>query len=115
MLLDKSTKSLEIALVGAIATINPNFAAEYEDRLRDTIVPILNLGVTNGVTQVPIVPAPADNTARVVRELLVYNADTANVIVLIRFNDGAGHVVKKTTLTPGQTLTYNPLLGWQVN
>lgn len=115
MLLDKSDRFIEILLGGSPGT-EANWAAEYEDQFRDAKVPgILNLGVTNSAVPVTIVPPPAISTARFVREILVYNADAGTIDVIIQYNDGTARVVKKTTLTPGQTLTYNAIFGWQVN
>lgn len=116
MLLDKSTHSLYIVLGAAKTTNDCNFAVNWVDTERDATHVESNVGHTNGVTQVAGVSAPPDNTAREIQELFVYNADTVNQdVYVIKKISGTDYIIKKSTLTPKQTLTYQNEFGWVVN
>lgn len=117
MLLDKSTTKLQVVLAAAKTTNDCDFSGYASDIKRDAIVPgVLYHGNTNGVTVVDAISAPADNTAREIVEFIVYNKDTANVTVIVQYNvNGIVFIVKKSTLTAGQSLTYQKKFGWQVN
>lgn len=47
-----------------------------------------NEGVLNGVTAVTVVPAPLVDVRRLVRSIVVFNADAASVTLTIRHNKG---------------------------
>lgn len=117
MLLDKSSTRLQIVLAGAKTTLDCDWSAVVNDVTRDAVVPgILYTGVTDGATVVNAIPAPADITARQITELFVYNKDSANVVVFVQYIIGVTvRIIKKSTLTPGQTLTYQTEFGWTVN
>lgn len=116
MLLDKSDHSLYLVLGAAKTTNDCNFAVNWEDTIRDATHLESSIGKTNGVTQVAAAIAPPDNTARKIQELFVYNFDTVNQdVYVIKKIAGTDYIIKKATLTPKQTLTYQQLAGWQVN
>lgn len=97
-------------------TTNPiQFYAEWVDKIKDAITPGILTGTFTGV-QIPIVPAPANNTVRNVAQMSFYNNDTVNADVIVSYVDIAGtRILKRSTLTPKQTLLYEIYSGWSVN
>lgn len=64
-----------------------------------------NAGALNGTTAVDIVAAPGASTRRLVRNINIYNADTAAVTVTVRYNaNGSLYIICKITLQVGDTL-----------
>jgi len=63
-------------------------------------------GATDGVTPVVMLAAQGSGATRIVRNITVYNADTASVTVTVtQANDVADRILTKTTLGAGDTLT----------
>lgn len=117
MILSKETQSLQVFLAGAKITNDCDFSAFFIDVKRDaTWAPQLVKGHSNGVTPVTVVPAPDQITSRDIQRFFFYNNDTANVTVTVKYVDTGGDtLIKKATLTPGQTLSFGINFGWQVN
>lgn len=66
-------------------------------------------------TALNIVPAPQDNIQRVVDHITIFNADTKNATVTIKFIVNATeHILFKTTLAPGEVIEYNEGNGFRV-
>lgn len=112
MLLDATTKSLEIVL-GAAKTLNDcPITANWTDVTTASGNPSGFLGgssdgATNGVTAVTAVAAPGANVQRRIRMLTVFNADTVSQTVTIRVNDnGTTRILKKATLPVNGALIY---------
>lgn len=69
-----------------------------------------NEGALNGTTAVDVVPAPASGR-HLVRNLSVYNIDSAVVTVTVRKNKGGTlSLLQKETLQVGDTLVYDKLI-----
>lgn len=110
ILLDATTKSLEILLAGAITTTQLPYTAHYVDITTATAV-VSSMaegdGTSNSTTAVTIVAAPGASTTRQVKYLSVYNADTVAATVTVRLNNnGTTRILVKTTLQVGETLEY---------
>ena len=115
MFLDTTTRKLQIILTAAKTTTDMSVIVDYVDITTTTTVPGITPSLSNGVTAVDILAAPAASTQRKVNGLEVYNADTASKVVEIRLNDNATlYTIVKITLGVGDTLGYTDVRGWYV-
>ena len=117
IILDATTKSLQIILGGAVATNQLPFSASYVD-VEATTWGVTGMaesdGQSNSATAVTVVSAPASGARRQVKTLFVYNADTANVDLTVRVNNnGTFRTIFKATLATLENLQYGDN-GWQV-
>lgn len=110
MILDATTKSLEIVLAGAVATTQLPYVVSYVDLLSsDQSVSAVgsNDGASNNTTAVPILAAPASGHTRMVKFLSVSNIDTAAVTLTLRYNDnGTFRTILKVVLAVGDQVIY---------
>lgn len=115
MLLDASTRKIQVFLAGAITTNNLPVTGEYVD----STATALPTGAafftnTNGVTVVDCVTGAA-STRRKITRFNVFNQDTAAATVTVRFNDnGTVYWIGKWTLAVGDQLCYTDTAGWFV-
>ena len=108
MILDATTKSLEVFLAGAVATAQLPIFVGYADYTPTTFTPASSDTQTNNTTPVTIMAAPAASVQRQARFAFIYNADTAAATVTVRLNNnGTFRNVVKRTLQPGETLSYD--------
>lgn len=110
LILDATTKSLEVVLGGAITTNQLPFTAHYVDSLNaDESVSAIseNDGATNSTTPVTMVAAPSSGHTRHIKQLSVYNSDTAAATVTVQINNNSTtRIVWKGTLAVGDTLVF---------
>jgi len=116
MILDTTTRSLEVFYETAKTTTEPDFAAFWADtQSGSTFVPGQTNGATNGNTAVTLAGAPGSATQRQVKEVLIYNADTVSHNFTVRVNDGGTYRILGIFTVPTlQTLFYSPEHGWAV-
>src|SRR3990167_4201088 len=115
LLLDATTKSVEVVLAGTVTTNQLPFTADYADITTTTFAPGHNDGTTNNVTAVTMVAAPGASTQRQVKFLSIYNADTASATVTVRYNNnGTTRILGKVALAAGDTLQYTDGNGFTV-
>lgn len=115
MILDSTSKSLQIVLAAAVTTNQPSFSASYADLTTTTFTAGANDGVANGTTPVAVVAAPAASTQRQLKNLTIYNADTVNATVSVQLVDGANtRTLYKATLVPGASLQWTPDAGFTI-
>ena len=115
MLLTANTQELLVQLAAPHTTIVPDFYSVYVDKIKDAITPA-NFSGTFDNTPTVAVGSPANNTSRNITELQIYNGDSVSNTVIVSFFDGTNtRILKKSTLTAGQTLTYIRLEGWSVS
>lgn len=108
---------LEFLLGSAPATALPFVVSAVEfDDVNSAVNPVNQHGVSNGVTAVTILDPPSDtDLTRQLKAVSIYNPNTGNVDVTIRFNDdGTTRIIIKTTLEPTDTLQYNDGEGFRV-
>lgn len=109
ILLNATTKSLEIALAGAVTTNELDFVTSYVDVAQSNFgasAAAEQDGTSNGTSNVTVLTAPSASTTRQLKELSVYNADTVAATVSVKYNNnGTRRIVTKVTLDPGDTLT----------
>jgi len=87
--LDATTKKIEASMSGAPATTNPTFMSSYSDQTITSFTPGSNNGSLNGVTAVTLVAAPAASTQRIIKDITIYNKDTAVVTITLRIDVSA--------------------------
>jgi hypothetical protein len=111
MILDNTTRSLEIVLGGAITTNQLPFVVSYidiEDTTFGVTLVISNNGVTNSTTAVTVVAAPGSNRIRQIKTLSVTNIDTVAATVILNYNDnGTLRRILKVTLAVDDNLIYS--------
>ena len=70
-------------------------------------------GLTTGMSAKIVVASPASGTTRIIRQLSVYNADSASATVTIQLNDNTSIFRLYTqALAPGATMIYGALQQW---
>jgi len=71
--------------------------------------------VLNDTTDVDIVSAPSSGD-RLIKQIHIYNADTASVTITVKTDaSGTERILRKVTLTTGQSLIYNSSSGWYID
>jgi hypothetical protein len=104
--LDATTESIVVAMSGAAATTNPDFTAAWADDTGSAFTEGSTDGALNGTSSVTLVAAPASSTRRVVKNITIYNKDTAAVTITVSFNANSTlRNIVKVTLAVGDTWT----------
>lgn len=113
--LSATTDSIQVVL-GEAQTANPmECVACYVQKGAGVFNPLPSGVVTNGTTPVTLVPAPAASQQHAVDYISVFNSDTANKTVIIRFNfNGVIRRIFSVVLAPNETLQYTKETGFQV-
>jgi hypothetical protein len=108
LVLDTVNKSIEALLEAAPAATQPDFTSHFADATALTFIEASNDGKLNGTTAVTIVAAPAVDTRRIVREIVIYNSDTAVVTLIVRLKNGANNrIIYKHTLAVGTSWIFS--------
>lgn len=107
MILDTTTKTVDLILDANKTTNECQITAAYADITPTTFTPGSNDLLSNGTTAVTVVAAPAASTQRSVKEITVYNNDTVQHTAYVRLNDaGTPRVVAAMILPPGTSASY---------
>lgn len=115
IILTETTDKIQAVLAGAITTNQLRLVSSWRDITTTAYTPGRTVANTNGVTDVDIVPAPAASTQRVCDFLSVYNSDTANAVVTIKFDaNGTEYEIWKGTLGVGERLEYQDGQGFRI-
>jgi hypothetical protein len=115
MLLDTTTRKLQVLADATATTTESPVVATYADLTTTTTTPAATNTITNGTTAVDVVAAPAASTQRQILFLSIYNADTVSRIFTVRYNDnGTLRIIIKVTLDAGQAVIYTSHGGWQI-
>ena len=119
MILLASTDTLQIVLGAAPATTQPVLYAAYVDGAVDeTVTQVFRPGkatlAANGTTAVTLVGSPTANRVRKLEGLSCYNADTASMVITVRFVDNGTNRDRKFSLAAGECLEYTDLNGYRV-
>lgn len=115
--LNTTVRKLEILLGGAVTTNELDVVTHYSDRRMDEKDNALaaDVSVTAGATPVTIVAAPLSGVNRVVEAISVYNNDTVEATLTIRYTDDAtSFILMKIDLATGEQLYYEDQAGWSV-
>ena len=107
-----TTHTIQAVLSGAVAANQPHYWVDYIDTADDAVGQ--SNGTLNSTTDVNIVSAPSSGD-RLVRQIHIYNADSASVTVTVKTDAGGTERNLITmALTAGQALIYNSASGWYV-
>jgi hypothetical protein len=113
IILDATTKSLQFKLGGTVTTNQLPFSSSYIDTTGTGTTPGEQDGVSNNTTAVTVVSSPASSTQRLVKSIVIQNADTvATTVTVIYNNNSTLRNIVVTTLNPGDQLTYEDGNGW---
>lgn len=113
MILDATTKSIEIDLAEAHTTNAMPVTVDYVDLTTTTTTAGSSDTASNGTTAVTIVAAPAASTQRKVNFISVFNADTVSHVTTIQLNNNTTlRTITEVTLSAGETLQYTDVAGW---
>lgn len=118
IILDTTTRKLELVLAAAPAANQLPFVASYVDISQSS--PALtaastNTSATNSTTAVTAVAAPGASTSRQLKFLSIQNADTAAATVTVRVNDNSTlRIVFKATLAVGDQICFTDAEGFSV-
>lgn len=107
-----TTTTVQAVLAGTVATAQPTYWSDFIDTADDAVGQ--KDGTLSNTTDVDIVAAPSSGD-RLVRQIHIYNADSASVTVTVKTD--AGGTERKlitATLATGQSLIYNSSNGWVV-
>ena len=108
LVLDATTKSIEVAMSGSAATTNPDFTAAWADDTGSAFTEGASDGALNGTNAVTLVAAPASSTRRVIKSITIENKDTAAVTITVSYNNNSTlRTIAKVTLNVGDTWTTN--------
>ena len=106
LVLDGTTTSIQVAMSTSAATTNPTFVASFADNSGSGITEGATDGVLNGSTDVTVVAAPTGANRRVIKDITIFNGDTAAVTVIIKYdNNATQRTLVKVTLAVGDTYT----------
>ena len=86
LVLGLTTESIECLMSGAPAATQPSYLTAYADNDGIAFTEGKKDGALSGVTPVAIVSAPAASTRRIVKNIVIYNEDTASVTITVRLN-----------------------------
>lgn len=107
LILANTTDNLQVVLSGAVTTNELQVMSCWRDITTSAFTPGRTVTVTNGTTDVNVVPAPAASTQRVADFLSVYNTDTADATVTIKLDaNGTEYILWKDTLSPGDSMQF---------
>lgn len=113
IILDATNKSLQFKLAGTVATAQLPFSASYIDTTGTATTPVEQDGTSNNTTAVNVVSAPAASTQRLVKSIVIQNADTAAAKVTVIYNNNATlRNIFVATLAVGDQLIYEDGQGW---
>lgn len=106
LVLDGTAISIQVAMSTSAATTNPTFVSTYADNAGSGITEGATDGELNGSTDVTVVPAPTSTNRRVVKDITIYNGDSAAVTIFIKYdNNATQRTIAKVTLAVGDTWT----------
>jgi len=116
MILDTTTRKLQILLGATVAANQLRVTVDYVEFTSSTTTPALQLSTTNNTTAVDILDAPASSTQRKVNFISIANRDTDFVNVTVRLNDNGTtyNYVSSMALAPNCTLQFTDTRGWSI-
>lgn len=115
--LDATDEQLQFVLAVAKTTTALEFNSSAIDWLAGTpsTTPVQNAGTSNDITDVDLVAAPGGSTQRIVKEFSIYNKDSVQATVTVKWDKVAGSLERiycKVTLDPDDTLHYEDVKGF---
>lgn len=115
IILDTTTKKLQVLMAGAVTTTNPDYVVHFVDVTTTAFTPGNSNGTLNGTTAVDVVAAPASSTYRQIKALSITNIDTVVNTITVRYNDnGTSRKVIVAAIGIGYSLNFEETNGWYV-
>jgi len=111
MVLSTTTDKIDIVLSSPVAANQLQCVSTHTDVNTKSVGRTVTL--TNNTTDVTLVPAPPANRIRQVDYISVYNQDTANASVTIKYDaNGTEYIMWTGVLGAAERLEYLPSEGW---
>ena len=108
IILTETTDRLQIVLGGSVTANQLQCTAFWRDVTTTTFTPGRSVALTNNGSDVDLVGPPSSGTQRVIDLLTVYNTDTVNATVTIKFDaNGTEYILWRGLLANGEMLQYN--------
>lgn len=115
MFVTSTSAKIEILLGAAVTANNVVFVADWIDNTAGSFAPGVTADTVAGTTAVTAIGSPGASTQRLVKSITIYNADTANAAVTVRYYDGStNYKIVTVTLHTTETLQYIYDAGWFV-
>jgi hypothetical protein len=115
MLLDDTSSTIQVLLAAAVTTNQLPVSSWYADHGASSFTPGANVTTTNGTTAVTAVAAPGASTQRQIKNITIFNRDTVDATVTVRYNDGTNTFnMISVTLHPNDTLNFVDKMGWKI-
>jgi hypothetical protein len=109
MILDSSTRSLQIKLGEAMVTTHCDIVVCWAATSAAVFAPAADQTASNGTTAVTVVAGPTDGTVRQVSEVRLFNNDTVTHLVTLQLLDGAQvRIIRKLSVLTGEHFVYTP-------
>ena len=93
IVLDSTSKNIQANLGEAISVTNPHYVCAWADDDGTNFTEGGTDGFLNGATAVNIVPAPASGVRRVVKSIIIRNADAISHMLVLSVGNGTGNRV----------------------
>lgn len=107
LILDTTSKVLQIKLGGTVATNQLQFTSSYADNNGTLFTEGNQNGVTNNSTAVTVTAAPASGYRRTIKSVTVTNTDTAPATITMQLYDGSNtYQVAVVTLAVNDVWTF---------
>lgn len=115
MILDQVNRSI-VAVLSAVKTTNDGaVVSTIIDSVSQRTTPVTFLRKSSGTVEVELIPAPAPNTARLVKEITYENTDTIDQTITISVKEVAVYFQMIVMLVPhGRTLQFQDGYGWSL-
>jgi hypothetical protein len=114
MLTLRTGQKLQVILAGAVSATEAPITVEYAETGDDTERAVTKTvdSVTTGGTAVDVVSGNAEG--RQIKAFTLYNADSASIVVTVRFYPvgGTTRILRKCTLLTLEGLHWDPAAGW---
>ena len=116
LVLSQTTDKIQVVLASVVTTNQAQCIASWRDiTATPTYTGGRSLANTNSTTDVDLVTGPSASTQRIIDYLSVYNNDTANITVTIKYDaSGTEYIAIKVPLATGEQLEYENGKGWTV-
>lgn len=118
IILDATTKSLEIKLGAVVTTNQLVFVTSFADHVPSTpaFTPAPQDGITNNTTPVVVMSAPGvSGVQRQLKFLTIFNDDTVAAVVIVQYNNGGTiRQITEISVPANGTLVYTDGEGFRV-
>jgi hypothetical protein len=113
IILSSTTDRLQVVLGATVITSQLTCTSSWRDITKSSYLPGRTLVTTNNVTDVNVVDPPAANTQRVIDYISVYNADSTNADIIIKYDaNGTECILFRGNLASNSQAIYTDKLGF---